>query len=218
MNLQIKIIPSIYHELPAEELNYALFLADAKLIRRDSMSVIDISKKLLIVRGRKEGIKKGKINKLEIKEVTDFKEFWNEILIPNLFSKHQIKPVHNLQEITKLNSMFPKNIRQFNVYKNGIIIAGTTIFESKNVAHSQYISGKKDSNKLGGIDYLHYHLLTEVFNNKVFFYFGNSNESSGKKLNKGLVFWKGKFGARIITHDFYEVKTANNIKLNDVIV
>ena len=218
IKLQIKIIPSIYHELPAEELNYALFLADAKLIRRDSMSVIDISKKLLIVRGRKEGIKKGKINKLEIKEVTDFKEFWNEILIPNLSSKHQIKPVHNLQEITKLNSMFPKNIRQFNVYKNGIIIAGTTIFESKNVAHSQYISGKKDSNKLGGIDYLHYHLLTEVFNNKVFFDFGNSNESSGKKLNKGLVYWKESFGARIITHDFYEVKTANNIKLNDVIV
>ena len=218
MKLQIKIIPSIYHELPAEELNYALFLADAKLIRRDSMSVIDIYKKLLIVRGRKEGIKKGRINKLEIKEVTDFKDFWNEILIPNLSSKHQIKPVHTLQEITKLNSMFPKNIRQFNVYENGTIIAGTTIFESKNVAHSQYISGKKDLNQLGGIDYLHYYLLTVVFKNKRFFDFGNSNESNGKKLNKGLIYWKESFGASIITHDFYEVKTTNNIKLNDVVI
>jgi hypothetical protein len=218
IKLQIKIIPSIYHDLPAEELNYALFLADANLIRRDSMAVIDMSKKLLIVSGRKEGIKKGKINKLEIKEVTDFKEFWNGILIPNLSSKHQAKPVHTLQEITKLNSIFPKNIRQFNVYENGIIIAGTTIFESLNVAHSQYISGIEDKNKLGGLDLLHNYLLTEIFNKKKYFDFGISNEDQGKKLNTSLSFWKESFGARTIVHDFYEVKTANYVKLNNVVV
>jgi hypothetical protein len=42
--LQVKLIPSIYHQKPAEELNYALFLANAQLIRRDSLAVIDLSK------------------------------------------------------------------------------------------------------------------------------------------------------------------------------
>ena len=216
--LHLKMIPSIYHSKPAEELNYAFFLAEARLVRRDSMAVIDMSKKLLIASGRKEGVKKGKINKLEITEVEDFQDFWNEILIPNLNLKHQAKPVHSLQEITKLKALFPKNIRQFNVYENETIVAGTTIFESQNVVHSQYISGKENKNELGGLDFLHHYLLTEIFKEKRFFDFGISNESQGKKLNKGLAYWKESFGASTICHDFYEVETANYVKLDNVIV
>ena len=215
--LQLKLIPSIYHQKPAEELNYTLFLAEAQLIRRDSMAVIDLSKKLLIASGRKEGIVKGKKNKLEIKEIDDFELFWNAILIPNLVKKHQAKPVHSLEEITKLKMLFPKNIRQFNVYNNGIIVAGTTFFESDEVAHCQYISGKEDKNELGGLDLLFHHLITEVFKNKHFFDFGTSNESQGRKLNNGLSFWKESFGASTIVHDFYEVKTSNYGLLDTVL-
>ena len=216
--LELKLIPSIYHKKPAEELQYALFLAQGQLIRRDSMAVIDLSLNINIASGRKEGVKKGIINRLEIKEVAHFEDFWNKILIPNLVLKHQAKPVHSLQEITKLKVLFPKNIRQFNVYENGNIVAGTTIFESENVAHSQYISGKEDKNELGGLDVLHHHLLSEVFNKKKFFDFGISNENKGRKLNNGLAYWKESFGASTIVHDYYEVETANFIKLDNVIV
>ena len=215
--VQLKLIPCIYHQKPADELNYALFLVESKLIRRDSMAVVDLSHKLLIASGRKEGIKKGIVNKLEIKEVDGFQDFWDEILIPNLTLKHHAKPVHTLQEISKLKALFPKNIRQFNVYENEIIVAGTTIFESENVAHSQYISGKEDKNELGGLDFLHHYLLTEVVKEKKFFDFGVSNEADGKKLNNGLSYWKESFGARTIVQDFYEVKTINFAKLENVI-
>lgn len=216
--LQLKLIPSIYHQKPAEELNYALFLAEAKLTRRDSMAVIDLSKKVLIASGRKEGIAKGKKNKLEIREVDDFELFWNNILIPNLARKHRAKPVHNLQEITKLKGLFPENIRQFNVYENGIIVAGTTIFETSTVAHCQYISGKEDKNELGGLDLLFHYLITEIFKNKRFFDFGTSNEDQGRKLNNGLSYWKESFGASIIVHDFYEVKPINYNVLDNVLI
>ncbi len=216
--LQLKLIPSIYHQKPAEELNYALFLAEAQLIRRDSMVVLDLSKKTSIASGRKEGITKGKKNKLEIKEVDDFELFWNTILIPNLAKKHHAKPVHSLQEIIKLKELFPVNIRQFNVYENGIIVAGTTIFETENVAHCQYISGKEDKNELGGLDLLFHYLITEVFKNKQFFDFGTSNENQGRKLNNGLSYWKESFGASIIVHDFYEVKPINYNLLDNVLL
>jgi hypothetical protein len=216
--LQLKLIPSIYHQEPAEELNYALFLAEAQLIRRDSMAVIDLSKKISIASGRKEGITKGKKSKLEIKEVDDFELFWNTILIPNLAKKHHAKPVHSLQEMTKLKELFPENIRQFNVFENGIIVAGTTIFETENVAHCQYISGKEDKNELGGLDLLFHHLITEVFKNKRFFDFGTSNENQGRKLNNGLSYWKESFGASIIVHDFYEVKPTNYNLLDNVLI
>lgn len=216
--LQVKLIPSIYHQKPAEELNYALFLANAQLIRRDSLAVIDLSKKTLIAAGRKEGIVKGNKNKLEIKEVDDFELFWNNILIPNLDIKHQAKPVHSLQEIIKLKVLFPEKIKQYNVYSNGEIVAGTTIFVCENLAHCQYISGKDDKNELGGLDLLFYHLITEVFKNKHFFDFGTSNKDQGRKLNNGLSYWKESFGASTIVQDFYEVETSNYHLLETVLI
>jgi hypothetical protein len=207
--LQVKLIPSIYHKKPAEELNYALFLAEAHLIRRDSLAVLDLSKKNSLSKLRKRSIQKGISNDFVIKEVDDFDSFWNEILIPNLAQKHQAKPVHSLQEIIKLKTLFPENIRQFNVFQNGVIVAGTTIFESENVAHCQYISGKDDKNELGGLDLLFQHLISDVFKNKRFFDFGISNENQGRKLNNGLSYWKESYGASTIVQDFYEVKSVN---------
>jgi hypothetical protein len=216
--LQLKLIPSIYHQKPAEELNYALFLVEAQLFRRDSMAVIDLSKKNILSKLRKRSIQKGISNDFVIREEEDFEDFWNKILIPNLAKKHQAKPVHSLQEITKLKALLPKNIRQFNVLENGIIIAGTTIFESENVAHCQYISGDEVKNELGGLDLLFHYLITEVFKNKRFFDFGISNENQGRKLNNGLSYWKESFGASIIVHDFYEVKSINYKLLDNVLI
>lgn len=216
--LQLKLIPSIYHQKPADELNYALFLAEAQLIRRDSLAVIDLSKPYSLSKIRKRGAKNGMKNGLTIKEVGGFEEFWNEILIPNLAHKHQAKPVHSLEEITMLKVLFPKKIRQFNVYENDVIVAGTTIFESENVAHCQYISGMEDKNELGGIDFLFHNLIIEVFKNKHFFDFGISNENQGRKLNEGLSYWKESFGANIIVQDFYEVESANYNLLDTVLI
>ncbi len=216
--INIKSIPSIYHIKPAEELLYVLFLADAKLYRRDSSSVIDLSTEINFTKGKIEGINKGKKNDLVIKEETNFDSFWEEILIPNLASKHNAKPVHSLQEITFLQNKFPENIRQFNVYLNDKIIAGTTIFNSNQVAHAQYISAKDSKNELGSLDFLYHELITNVFKNKKYFDFGISNENQGKKLNNGLSFWKESFGASSIIQDFYEVKTTNFTLLDHVII
>ncbi|PXY39068.1 GNAT family N-acetyltransferase [Flavobacterium cheongpyeongense] len=216
--LQVKLLPSVYHQKPSEELNYALFLSDAQLIRRDTLTVIDLSTSYSLSKIRKRGVKNGISNRLIVKEVDGFYDFWNEILIPNLAQKHQAKPVHSLEEITKLKALFPEKVRQFNVYHNGTIVAGTTVFESSNVAHSQYISGIEDKNELGGIDFLFYILITDVFKNKRFFDFGISNESQGRKLNEGLSYWKESFGASTIVHDFYEVQTSNYSLLNNVLI
>lgn len=216
--LHLKTIPFIYHTKPAQEIEYALFLAEAQLVRRDSLSVIDLSKENPISKIRKRGIQKGINNGLIIKEVTDFEPFWNEILIPNLDLKHNAKPVHSLTEITKLKTLFPENIRQFNVYFNDKIVAGTTIFESENVAHCQYISKFEGAENLGSLDFLYSFLIKEIFAKKPFFDFGISNEAQGKKLNEGLSYWKESFGASTVVHDFYEVKTINYKAFETVLI
>ncbi len=216
--LQIKMLPKIYNRLPADELDYLLFIASAERVRADVLSVIDNKNPLRIATNRLEGVKKAQKQGLRIVEENDFKGFWEKILTPNLALRHQALPVHSLGEITDLASKFPINIVQFNVYKDNEIVGGATIFETEAVAHVQYISANADKQQLGTLDFLFEYLITERFRNKRYFDFGTSNENLGKNINEGLLYWKECFGARSIVQSFYEVKTANYKKLATVFI
>ncbi len=217
-SLSIKELPHMFLENQTNNpLNYICFKLNAVLDRMDMHSALNMRFKNYS-RSRKNGYKRGKKNGLIIREVDDFSEFWNTILIPKLDTKHEVKPVHSLEEISLLKSRFPNQIRQFNVYHKEEIVAGTTIFETDNVAHSQYISGNADKNTLGSLDFLHQYLLDEVFVGKLYFNFGISNINQGQQINQGLKYWKEGFGARSISQGFYTIKTENYTLLNDVFI
>ena len=214
----VKTMPNFYLDYFSDELEYCLFIVQSKLNRRDSLSVIDLTKPYIISKTRRESIRRGEKNNLIIREELNFELFWNEILIPNLNTKHQVKPVHTVEEIIELQQKFPNNIRHFNVYHNEKIVAGTTVFCTNTVAHPQYISGNSDKNELGSLDYLYHHLISEVFKDKNYFDFGISNESQGTKINEGLLFWKESFGAKTVVQSFYEVEIKNYSLLETVLI
>ncbi len=216
--LHIKLLPSIYTSVPSEEIDYIMFLLEATLTRRDLLTTIDVKNKLKYSRGRMEGYRRGVKNDLQVREVQDFTGFWGGLLIPNLEKKFGTKPVHNVQEITLLKKNFPKNIKQFNVYRDDVLVAGTTVFITKKVVHVQYIASSEGKNSLGSLDFLFHHVIENECGEKQFFDFGISNENQGKKVNEGLQFWKEGFGGRGIVQDFYEIKTEDYKKLNTVFV
>ncbi len=217
-SFHLKLIPGIYNSFFSEEMEYALFLAEAKLTRRDCLSVIDLTKPFSVTKDRKLCVRGGEKNGLVIKEELEFDLFWNEILIPNLDQKHHSKPVHSAEEIIKLQQKFPKNIRHFNVYHKDKMVAGTTVFVTDKVAHPQYISGNEQKNELGSLDFLYNHLINEVFKDKNYFDFGPSHEDNGRKIKKGILFWKESFGAKTTRQDYYEVNTANYALLENVLI
>jgi hypothetical protein len=215
----LKPTPRIYHTYPSDEMDYLLFKLQAELIRRDLTLTINSKQPIEIsASNRKRGLKKAKKNELFVKEETDLDLFWNQILIPNLEEKHGVEPVHTLEEINYLKSKFPNNIKQFSVYKEDVIVAGATIFETDNVAHAQYISANNDKQELGSLDLLFHYLIYEVYKDKPYFDFGICNENQGKHINSGLQSWKESFGARSISHDFYSIFTKNHVYLNDVLI
>ena len=216
--LHLKLTPSIYHKVPCDEMEYLLFISEATLTRVDVSSVIENASKLKIQSNRIEGVKKAEKNALEIIEGTEFESFWTQILKPNLEQRHGAKPVHSLEEIEILARSFPKNIFQFNVYKEGVIVAVATIFETETVAHVQYISANEDKQQLGSLDFLFEYLINRRFKDKKYFDFGISNENQGMNLNKGLLYWKETFGARSIACKFYTVATDNHTKLESVLL
>lgn len=214
----IKQTPRIYHRVPSDELDWLFNIVEAKPYRVDLLCVIDNRNPIKIASNRMEGVKKGINQNLKIEETDDFEGFWNQILTPNLSLKHGASPVHSLAEIKLLANTFPKNIKQFNVYKDAVLVGGATIFETDTVAHAQYISANQDKQQLGTLDFLFEYLLRERFAEKLYFDFGASNENQGKNINEGLLYWKECFGGRSIAQSFYKVKTSNYKNLEPIFV
>jgi len=201
--------------MPADELSYLLFKCGAELRKRDVLMVIDYQHKLRFQKNRREGINKAVRNGLEVRVDDNYDGFWNEILIPNLKKKHNVSPVHSLEEIKLLASRFPENIKHVSVYnKEGKIVAGTTVFLTKTTIHPQYVSGNPDKNFYGSLDLAYDFIVNEFRTDKRYFDFNISSEEDGSVLNSGLVFWKETCGARAWVADNYLIDTASYKQLN----
>jgi hypothetical protein len=206
--LELRNIPTFYNTMPSDELSYFLFKANATLIKRDALMVIDTSNKIKFQKNRREGINKAKRNGLTIAVDDNFEGFWNEILIPNLQKKHGVAPVHSLEEIQLLATKFPDHIKQVNVYKDNVIVAGTTLFLTKTTIHPQYVSGNSDKNAFGSLDLAYDYIINHFDSSRRYFDFNISSEENGTALNSGLIFWKESCGARTYVADNYLIDTA----------
>lgn len=202
-----KRMPDFYTTYPSQEDLYALFVLDAKLYRRDVSAVIDCHQPLPISSMRKRHIKKAIKNNLIFFEEEDLFEFWG-LLTEVLRQNHGVDPVHSLPEINSLKQNFPDNIKCFSARKDGIIVAGTIIFETSNVAHTQYLANGAMGRDLGALDFLINILIEKYSKNKKFISFGISTEDEGTVLNEGLISQKEGFGARTLVHDFYKIRVA----------
>ena len=215
--LLYKRIPAFYNTLPDNEVDYALFLLEAHLCRRDCALVIPMSERLPLRKGRKSEIKKAARHGARVVQEASFASFWERVLVPRLASRYGVKPVHSAEEITLLASRFPDNIKLFSVYCSDKLLAGAVIYETPCVAHTQYIGVTDEGQGIGALDYLFGSLMDDHYRNKRFFDFGICNEQEGRALNRGLLDWKEGFGGRCYAHDFYEVATANHVKLDAVL-
>lgn len=204
-----KPVPSFYHRIKTEEDLYALFLLKGALYRRDTGFVIDLSSPLPYQERRKRSITKASKQGLEIKKAETFDEFWNQVLEPNLSNRFGVKPVHSLEQITQLKEKNPGNIIQYNIYWQGMIVGGCTLFINQTAVHAQYISSTEGGKQLGALDYLFDYLIKKEYSGFKYFSFGISNENNGLDINEGLTEWKESFGARAWVHDFYKINTSN---------
>lgn len=200
-----KTIPCIYHKVPAGEDLYALFRHNAKLTRRDVSSTIFLERKLPFTKERRWSINKSKKAGLRIERSYDFKTF---IAIEKdvLRRKYNVKPTHTAEELQLLAERFPENIKLFAAFKDNVMVAGVIVYESENVAHTQYISSTDEGKKMCAIDSVLNFLITEYYMTKQYFDFGISTENEGRYLNGGLITQKEEFGASAVVYDTYELE------------
>ena len=205
-SLYIKALPSFYGTSSLEWLPYCMFLLGAEIYRTDLSFAIPLPASYsLYSKGRKWALNKARKTGLSIEEVNDFRPFWEQVLVPNLWERHGVRPVHTVEEIQGLAASNAPFIRQFDVLEEKELVAGMTVFETQTTAHVQYISSSPRGKELSALDLLIDHLVQKVFKHKIFFDFGIVNEREGRTINKGLMDWKESFGAKPYVHQFYMV-------------
>ncbi|MGH9387232.1 MAG: GNAT family N-acetyltransferase [Vicinamibacterales bacterium] len=202
---EYKTVPHIYHSLPAEEDRYALFLAKASVKRRGLLTVVTNTNRPAIQERRMRGAKKAREQGFTIARSHDWRGYW-ALLTERLWASHGVRPVHALEEICALQSRFPDNIKLFAcLAHSGDIVAGVVVYESRRVAHCQYVAANDRGRECQALDLLFTDLLAGEYAHKSWFDFGTSDDDNGWWLNHGLVDQKEGFGARAIVHDHYTI-------------
>lgn len=202
--LEYRPVPVPYHRSPTGEDLVALFLLGATLSRRSALAVADLRAPLPFQERRRRGVKKAATALVQIRRTADLATYW-ELLAAVLHETYGAKPVHTLDEMTRLQASFPEHITLYGAFKDERLIAGVLIYESEHVARAQYIAAGPEGKDLGALDLLFHTLLTETFASKRYFDFGTSERQGTRALQRGLLEQKEGFGARVVAQDQYDV-------------
>lgn len=205
--LAYKAVPYIYHNSPCSDDLYALFRLGAVRYRSDLSCTIDLQRRGPCTSRRTRGIEKAQRNGVSIREGREFASHIWPILTENLQRKHNLRPVHTVDEILLLHDRFPNNIAFLSAFIGTQAVAGLTLYETTLVSHAQYICSSPEGNELSALDLLIEHAIRRAQTSaKRYFDFGVSTVESGQKLNTGLHNFKAEFGGGAIVHDFFEVQ------------
>lgn len=205
-----KPLPHIYQNYPSDEDLYWLFRNKAELAGRAISSTIDLHNAYAFSSLRKRKIRSAdKINDISFSSNADRLQGYWALLTSVLQSHHGVNPVHTYEEISLLQSRFPKNIQLYTISDNmDSVLAGCLMFFTNNVAHVQYIAVGERGRQQGLLDRLFNEVITLVrqkYPTIRYFDFGTSTEKGGTYLNEGLIFQKQGFGARAVCYDQYKI-------------
>lgn len=196
--------PHIYHLTPAEEDLYALYRNGARLNRRDVSATVRMGAGITATKGRRSGARRAERLGVVCMPSDEWASFM-QLEADVLRTRHGTSPTHSAAEIQRLAALFPDAIKLYCAFAQDELVAGTIVYESPSVAHTQYIGVNERGRELDAGAALITYLLEDVYREKRYFDFGISTIDGGLVLNEGLARSKESYGARSVVYDRYEV-------------
>lgn len=202
-----KTIPHIYHEQPAEEDRYSLYISNAEIFKVESSTVINLKAPLKMPKGRKAQISRAKREGVIIEKRQSLEDFEKFIDLENevLSSRHETRAVHTGAELKLLYDRMPDNIHLYAAIYEGEIIAGTVVYEYGQVIHTQYMAANDLARQIGALDLAVNTVIEEYKESKKWLDFGISTENKGRVLNEGLISQKEGFGGRTNVYTTWKI-------------
>ena len=206
--LDYKPLPYIYSARPSQEDIYALFRLGAELKECNLSSAIDLvslrsgNPESIYNKLRRRALAKTSKLQFTIRETTDATTVM-EMTERCLHDRHDAHPVHTIEEMQMLRNRFPENIHFWVVEYEGEAQASVCIYDTDEVAHTQYISTTPSGREMDLLTPLFDHLIRKVYTNRRYFDLGTSNGNHGIILNSGLLRQKASFGATGVAYPRY---------------
>lgn len=198
-SLFYKTIPRCYHKTESEEDIYTLFELGAEIVVRDAIFVLTHAN---LTPNRRRAFDKAKSRNYRVVESDDLLSFMLQ-LEETLAERHNAKPVHTTEELNRLKSNFPGNIKLYICTEGEELLAGAVLYQTDTVTHTQYLFCSEKGRKSEALTFLLGTLIQQ--NDKLWFSLGSSRDKKTNALDEGLTFYKESFGARLMVQDLYRL-------------
>ncbi|WP_338762343.1 hypothetical protein WAF17_17440 [Bernardetia sp. ABR2-2B] len=235
--LIVKPLPSYFQLNNEQDENIHRLLNDtkieSKILRVEANSVIVLPQSEIeyqqitypnYSKRKKRNLKKAYQSNLRIEKTELATDFW-KILEDNLQLRHNLSPVHSVNEIQLLKNKFPTNIL-FSLAKDSTneTVACSVSFVYQSTVHVQYMAATKKGKEINALDFLinhlienhivHYDKIIKTSPTRNFEYLSlgvselrnNTEGNNENSINKGLFKWKEEFGAKTFSHFVYQIK------------
>lgn len=203
--LRYRVVPYIYHRIPAQEDVYWLHRLGATRCDFGLAATVDVARHPTWTLKRSQKLRKAQRAGVVIGECPELTRFWR-VVEDNLMDRHRARPAHSLQEIELLSRTFPDEVKCLVATVDGDLIAGSLLFVTDTVVHAQYNATSARGRKLSGLDLVIARCIDLTGRmSRRYYDFGISTEDHGRVLNEGLLQYKTSFGAGSCTYEAYEL-------------
>ncbi len=202
--LYYKPVPYIYASYPTDDDRYALFRSGAKWTASQASAAIPLCMPRLLNETASQHLRKAARAGVMVRLSDDFDSFW-PLLEECLMERHSVRPVHSLEEMKLLHSRFPRSIRLFVAERDGRILAGTVVYFTSRVAHTQYIATTPEGRRGNLLPFLINEVIRQACGGLAYLDFGSSCTDGGRNLNAGLMLKKSALGGRTVCYDTFRL-------------
>ncbi len=197
-----KPVPTIYHRCPAQDDLYAMWRCGATIEGMNLSSAVQLDSEWQppFNRGNRSNMSHAVASGVETRVSDDWAYYWH-LLGEVLGTRYRATPVHTLEEITRLKSLFPDNIVLHTAVHDGSIVAGVVVYYTDAVAHCQYIAAGEQGRTLRALPLLMHDIMTHARERGCrYLDYGTSNEYGGHLLNESLLEQKARLGGRGVVY------------------
>ena len=199
--------PLIYYRNPNQYIDFALLKNGFIYLKREVTAVIplDAAEPLMTFHGdARRSTKKAMREGVRVKISEDYSRFY-EILKHNLSMRHNVTPTHSLNELLKLQKMFPERIHLFGAYMKSNMLGGIVVFAANpRVILAFYISHDDKYQHYRPVNLLFYEVI-KWGRDQGFKYLDLGTFTLDMTPNWGLGRFKENFSARGFLRDTYQL-------------
>ncbi|HMO33812.1 MAG TPA: GNAT family N-acetyltransferase [Lacibacter sp.] len=199
----------VYHRIPSDETNYALWYHGFSIRSRKLETVIPLREdaRSFYNDSTLRSVKKA-WKAVTVAETDDYESYWN-ILTANLQEKHQTEPTHTLEEFRRLLQLVGDGqIRLIGGFAGSHLVGGIVLFVTHPITlHAQYIASDNNFQHLRPMNAIIDYLVDWGYRNGYsYLNLGTANEEDSYGINYGLFRFKEGFGGRGVLRESMHLK------------